>query len=104
MNSNPVVGKINYMAVPLVRHLVTSLSPRRPEFAPGSVHMGFVVDKVTLGQIFLRILRFTPVSVIPSVFSILIIWGMKNRSIGDRSSNILSVPIYMNKNKVYYNS
>jgi hypothetical protein len=26
--------------------------PRRPGFDPGSVHVGFVVDKVALGQVF----------------------------------------------------
>jgi hypothetical protein len=32
-----------------LRHLVTSLS----QWRPGSVHMGFVVDKVALGQVLL---------------------------------------------------
>jgi hypothetical protein len=32
------------------------------KFDPGSVHVGFVVDSVALGQVFLRILRFSPVS------------------------------------------
>jgi hypothetical protein len=27
----------------------------------GSIHVGFVVDKVALGQVFLRVLRFFPV-------------------------------------------
>jgi hypothetical protein len=31
-----------------------------------------VVDKVALGQVFLRVLRFSPVSIIPPAFSILI--------------------------------
>jgi pantoate kinase len=35
------------MAVPWLRLLV---SPRRPGFDSGSVHVGFVVDKVALGQ------------------------------------------------------
>jgi hypothetical protein len=35
---------------------------------PGSVHVGFVVDKVALGQVFSRVLRFSPVSFIPPVF------------------------------------
>jgi hypothetical protein len=30
--------------------MVASLLPRMPGFAPGSVHVGFVVDKVALGQ------------------------------------------------------
>ena len=42
---------------------------RRPPTAeagvdPGSVHVGFVVDKVTLGQVFTRVLRFSPVNFI----------------------------------------
>jgi hypothetical protein len=28
----------------------------------GSIHVGFVVDKVALGQVFLRFLRFSPVN------------------------------------------
>jgi hypothetical protein len=32
-----------------------------------SVHVGFVVDKVALGQVFPRVLRFSPVSFIPPV-------------------------------------
>jgi hypothetical protein len=35
---------------------VAGLSPRWP----GSIHVGFVVDKAALGQVFLRILRFFP--------------------------------------------
>jgi hypothetical protein len=34
---------------------------------PGSVHVGFVVDKVALRQVFLRVLRFSPVNLIPPV-------------------------------------
>ena len=42
---------------------------RRPLTAdPGSVHVGFVVDKVTLGQVFPLVLRFFPVNFIPPVF------------------------------------
>jgi hypothetical protein len=42
-------------AVPWLRRLVAGLSPRRPGFDPGSVHVRFVVDKVALGQVFLRV-------------------------------------------------
>jgi hypothetical protein len=55
------------MAVPWLRRLVGGLPPRRPEFDPGSVHMGFVVDKMALGQVFPRVLRFYPVNFIPPV-------------------------------------
>jgi hypothetical protein len=47
------------LAVPWLRRLVAGLSPRRPGFDPGSVHVGFVVDKVALGQVFPRVLRFS---------------------------------------------
>jgi hypothetical protein len=57
----------NGLAVPWLRWLVTGLSPQRPGFNPGSVHVEFVVDKVALGQVFLRVLRFSPVSFIPPV-------------------------------------
>jgi hypothetical protein len=50
-------------AVPWLRSLVTGLSPRRSGFAPGSIHVGFVVDKVALGQVFLRVLRFSTVNI-----------------------------------------
>jgi hypothetical protein len=49
-------------AVPWLRRLVAGLSPRRPWFDPGSVNVGFVVDKVALGQVFPLVLRFSPVT------------------------------------------
>jgi hypothetical protein len=55
------------LAVPWLRRLLAGLSPRRPGFDPGSVHVEFVVDKVALWQVFLRILRFSPVNFIPPV-------------------------------------
>jgi hypothetical protein len=39
-------------AVLWLRWLVAGLPPRRPGFDSGSVHVGFVVDKVALGQVF----------------------------------------------------
>jgi hypothetical protein len=53
--------------VPWLRRLVADLPPRRPGFDPGLVHVGFVVDKVALGQVFPRVLRFSPVNLIPPV-------------------------------------
>jgi hypothetical protein len=41
-----------------LKQLDTGLSPRKPRFAPGSVHVGFMVDKVTLGQVFLEFFGF----------------------------------------------
>jgi hypothetical protein len=43
--------------------------------ALGSIHVGFVVDKVALGQVFLRVLRFSPVDIIPPSLSRLISSG-----------------------------
>jgi hypothetical protein len=42
-------------------------SPRNPGFDPRSVHVRFVVDKVALGQVFPRVLRFSPVRFILSL-------------------------------------
>jgi hypothetical protein len=39
-------------AVPRLRPLVAGLSSQRPGFDPHSVYVGFVVDKVTLRQVF----------------------------------------------------
>jgi hypothetical protein len=41
------------------------LSSRRPEFDVRSVHVRFVVENMELGQVFLRVLRFTLVTIIP---------------------------------------
>ena len=56
----------NCRTVPWLRRLVAGFSPRRPGFDPVSVHVGFVVDKVALGRVFLRV--FLPVNFIPPVF------------------------------------
>jgi hypothetical protein len=44
---------LNIHAVPWLRLLVAGLPPCMPRFDPREVHMGFVVDKVALGQVFL---------------------------------------------------
>jgi hypothetical protein len=36
----------------LLKRLVAGFPPQRPGFKPGSSHVGFVVDKVALGQVF----------------------------------------------------
>jgi hypothetical protein len=41
-------------------------------FKPGSVHVGFVVDQVMLGQVFLQVLQFSPVSILTPWLSILV--------------------------------
>jgi len=37
-------------------------SPRIPGFNPRLAHLGLVMDKLTLGQVFLRVLRLSSVS------------------------------------------
>jgi hypothetical protein len=46
--------------MPWLRRLVAGLSSQRPGFDSGRVHVGFVVDKVSLGQVFLRVIRVFP--------------------------------------------
>jgi hypothetical protein len=64
---------LTWVAVLWLRRLVTGLWPRRPEFTPGSSYVGYVVDEVALWQIFLPVLRFSPVSIIPPWLFILIV-------------------------------
>jgi hypothetical protein len=52
--------------MPCLRRLVVGLSSRRHAFDPTSVHVRFVVDKVALRHISVRVIRFCPVSIIPS--------------------------------------
>jgi hypothetical protein len=49
-----------FRAVPWLRQLFSDLLG----FDPRPVHVRSVVDKVTLGQVFLQVLRFHPVSII----------------------------------------
>jgi hypothetical protein len=49
------------------------------------------VGKVEVGQVFLRIIRFSPVDIISPWLSILIITGgKKNRPVGGRTADIVS--------------
>jgi hypothetical protein len=54
-------------AMPCLRRLYSGLSLLRPGFDRGSIHVGFVVDKVALGQVYARVLRFSPVNFISPV-------------------------------------
>jgi hypothetical protein len=48
---------------------------RRPGFVPGSVHVGYMVTNVALGQVFPRLLRFSSANNIRQWLSILISGG-----------------------------
>jgi hypothetical protein len=54
-----------------IRQSDASLSLQRPELVPESIHVGNVVNKVTVGQAFVQVLWFSPVNIIPPWFSIL---------------------------------
>jgi hypothetical protein len=67
--------------IPL-RRLATDFPPRWPRFDPRSGHVGFIVDKVSLGQVFLLVLRFPLPILIPLTapdLSSSITWGWYNR-------------------------
>jgi hypothetical protein len=75
----------NSQAMPWLRWLAAGLSLQRPSFVLASTHVEFLVDKVALGQVFLRVLQFSPAHIIP-LGPILIYLGDEHRTIGDQSS------------------
>jgi hypothetical protein len=48
-----------------LRGIVDGLSSLSSGFDTRSVHVGFVVNKVAQGQVFLRVLGFSPVGIMP---------------------------------------
>jgi hypothetical protein len=48
-----------------LKPVVAGLSPRRPGCTSRAVRVGFVVNRVTLWQVFLKVLRLSPISVTP---------------------------------------
>jgi len=55
----------SHVFLPWLRHSVADFSMLCPGFDPRLVHVRFVVHKVTLGQVSLPVLHFSPVSIIP---------------------------------------
>jgi len=55
------------MAASWLRRSVAGFSPQGPGFDPRPVHVTFVVDKVALGQLYLPVLRLSPVRIMPLV-------------------------------------
>jgi hypothetical protein len=66
-----MISKVLALAVTWLRWLVVGLRARNSGFASGSVRLEFVMDKVALGQVFLRLIWFSFVNIIPPWFSIL---------------------------------
>jgi hypothetical protein len=50
----------------MAKTVIAGLSPRAPELDPRLVNVVFVVDRVTMEQVFLPVLRFSPVTIIAS--------------------------------------
>jgi hypothetical protein len=57
-------------AVQWLKLLDARLSAQRPIFDPRPVYVGFLVDKVALGEVYLPVFRFYAVSIIPLMLRI----------------------------------
>jgi hypothetical protein len=77
--------------VPWLGQLIASLSQQRPIFEPGSVHVGIVVDKVALGEVFLRVPLISPSTLFDHIspYSCIIL-GVNNRPVGGCNSETYS--------------
>jgi hypothetical protein len=94
--SGPVSAEVTgYRAMPYLKRLFAGLSARRSGFASRAIHLIFVVGKVALGQVSLRVLRFSPVSIIPPPLHIhsCIIWGMDSAPVSGQVPQRHSHPI-----------
>jgi len=58
---------VSKRSVPICMMLHTSVSPWRPRFDHSSVRMGSLLDRVAMEHIFMSVLEFLPVAVIPPV-------------------------------------
>jgi hypothetical protein len=82
---------------------MAGLSPRKPKLSPQLVNVGFVVDKLALGQVFLNLFEFSLfISFHRGSILIYILWGTKNRPTVGRSSETCFHPIYMNNKKQFH--
>jgi hypothetical protein len=82
--------------------LVAGLSPRRPIFAPGSVHVVFVADKVALVQVLYGFFFFCRYHSAVGLKARMSPGGMNNWPVGGGSSETLSRAIYMNNKNTRY--
>jgi hypothetical protein len=65
-NTGPIHMPVTALATLWLWWLVTGLSIQRPRFKHRPVHVGFMVSKVPLGQVFfLSTSNFSPVTIIP---------------------------------------
>ena len=54
------------ISIPSLSWLHSSLLAHRPRFNSMPVHTGFVVEKVTFGQVFFQVLQVLPFTIIPN--------------------------------------
>jgi hypothetical protein len=64
-------------AVPQLKRLVADFPLRRPKIEPGSGHVGFVVDKAALGQVFSEYFGFPWQSSFTNCSTITIIYHLR---------------------------
>jgi len=62
------VGVGGGVAVAWLKQLVVGFSPLRPEVKARAVDVGFMGDKMAVGQIFRQVLRFFAVCIVPPMF------------------------------------
>jgi hypothetical protein len=84
----------------VLRKLVSSFLPWRLRFVSKAVSARFVVERMTLGQLFSQVLQFFLVSIIPPLLCIhsYIIWRLNNGPVSDCSSTEI-VSLLCNSNK-----
>jgi len=68
-----------------LRGLITDVPTRKPRFDPKPICVIFVMDNAPLGQVFLRALWFSPVSIFPSCFILIFTYVLPLR-IGQTSA------------------
>jgi hypothetical protein len=84
-----------FHVVPWLRRLVAGLSPRRPGFAPGSVHVRFAADRVAQRQVFSEFFSFPCHCHSTMILHSHAIWRMSKRLVFGRSSETWRHPTDM---------
>lgn len=68
LKGNIVLTVIATKVMPYFRWLITEFSLQRSRFSPRVVHVGYVLDRVTLGQVCLQNFSFPLPFIIPCSF------------------------------------
>ena len=81
-----------FKAVLWLRGLVANQPAWRSRFDPRLVHVGFILHKAAFGQVSLRVLQFSPVTIIPPVLTVIL--SMCHRKYVIALSPFVSVSYY----------